>query len=84
MTKHVSVRLPSADAAVTALSSLRDRAGKPSRPYGLQSHGAEGPLARHERKLAAIAAVRARFHAEWLKLSADMEAEIRAIEREFA
>jgi hypothetical protein len=44
----------------------------------------EGPLSRAARKQDELAAVRARFHAQWLKLSADMQAEIRRIEREFA
>jgi hypothetical protein len=40
------------------------------------------PLTREARLRARIAAVTARYHAAWLKLTADMQAEIRAIERE--
>lgn len=42
------------------------------------------PLTRAERKQAALREVRARFHAEWLKLTADLQAEERRIEREFS
>ena len=42
------------------------------------------PLTREAAKHAAIAEARARFHEAWLRISADLQAEERRIEREFS
>lgn len=42
------------------------------------------PLTNEARKRAAIAEARARFHDAWMKISADLQAEERRIERDFS
>lgn len=75
---------------VGRLSSLREATASPVLrtepasglgPNGRVPHGA-GDWPAHCRKRDAIQAVRDRFYREWLKLSADMAAEIARIERE--
>jgi hypothetical protein len=44
----------------------------------------EGPLSREARRQAALSEARARFYDRWQALTAELQAEERRIEREFA